>query len=139
MRNKNIYGTVFLLILITMSCSKNVLDERSSKRITSYLQQEFELAGERSPERRYYLMETKVVKYALDGKRTGVDTLRLKLEYVPASISGKDQDEYICKRFTVQQGTESAASIPALAGWSYVFVDGYDKEGRVFGIDHERF
>lgn len=139
MRNKNIYGTVFLLILITMGCSKNMFDEGSSKGITSYLQQEFELAGERSPERRYYLMETKVLKYALDGKRTGVDTLRLKLEYVPASISGKDQDEYICKRFTVQQGTASAVSIPALAGWSYVFVQGYDEEGRVFGIDHERF
>jgi hypothetical protein len=139
MRKKYISGTAILLILITMGCSENVSDKGSSKGITSYLQQEFELAGERLSERRYYLMETKLVKYALDGKRTGVDTFRLKLEYTPASISGKDRDEYICKRFTVQQGTESAASIPALAGWSYVFVDGYDEEGRVFGIDHERF
>jgi hypothetical protein len=116
-----------------------MLDEGSSKEITSYLQQEFELAGERSPERRYYFMETKIMRYALDGKRMGVDTLKLKLEYVPASLSGKDQDEYICRQFTVQQGTESAASIPALTGWSYVFVEGYDEEGRVFGINHDRF
>lgn len=130
---------VFITILFTVGCSKNILDKGSSKGITSYLQQEFELAGERSPERRYYLMETKLMKYALDGKRTGVDTFRLKLEYVPARIAGKDQDEYICRQFTVQQGTESAASVPALSGWSYVFVEGYDEEGRVFGIDHERF
>jgi hypothetical protein len=139
MRKKYIYGTVFLLILIAMGCSKNMSDKESSKGIASYLQQEFELAGERFSERRYYLMETKVIKYALDGKRTGVDTFRLKLEYVPASISGKDQDEYICRQFTVQKGTESEASIPALTGWSYVFVEGYDEEGRVFGIDHDRF
>jgi len=139
MRKKYIYGIVFLLILITMGCSKNIVDKGSSKGITSYLQQEFEFAGERFPERRYYLMETKIVKYALDGKRMGVDTLRLNLEYVPASLSGKDQEEYICRRFTVQKGTESAASIPALAGWSYVFVQGYDEEGRVFGINHDRF
>ena len=139
MRKKYIYGIVFLLILITMGCSKNIVDKGSSKGITSYLQQEFEFAGERFPEGRYYLMETKIVKYALDGKRMGVDTLRLNLEYVPASLSGKDQEEYICRRFTVQKGTESAASIPALAGWSYVFVQGYDEEGRVFGINHDRF
>ncbi len=139
MRKKYIYGTVFLLILIIMGCSKNMLDKESSKGITSYLQQEFEFAGERSLESRYYLMETKVMKYALDGKRMGVDTFKLNLEYAPASLSGKDQDEYICRRFTVQKGTESAASIPALAGWSYVFVQGYDEEGRVFGINHDRF
>jgi len=139
MRKKYIYGAAFLLILITAGCSKNTLNERSSEGITSFLQQEFDLAGERSLERRYYLMETKLLKYALDGKCTGVDTYRLKLEYVPASSSGKDQDEYICRRFTMQKGTESAASIPALADWSYIFISGYDEEGRVFGIDHDRF
>jgi hypothetical protein len=139
MRKKYIYGTVFFLILITIGCSKNTSDEGSSKGITSYLQQEFELSGERSPESRYYFMETKIVKYALDGKRMGVDTLRLNLEYAPARISGKDRDEYICRQFTTQQGTEPEASIPALTGWSYVFVQGYDEEGRVFGINHERF
>lgn len=139
MRKTNIYGIAFLMILITLGCSKNLLDEGSSEEVTSYLQQEFKFAGERSPEKRYYLLETKLVKYALDGKRTGVDTYRLELEYAPASLSGKDEDEYICRRFTVQKGTESSASIPALAGWSYVFVSGYDEEGRVFGIDHDRF
>jgi hypothetical protein len=139
MRNKKIYSVVFITVLITMCCSKNTSDEGSSRGITSYLQQEFELAGARSPEGRYYLMETKIMKYALDGKRTDVDTFRLKLEYIPASTSGKDQDEYICRQFTVQQGTEPEASIPALTGWSYVFIEGYDEEGRVFGIDHERF
>jgi hypothetical protein len=139
MRKKYVYGIVFLLILITIGCSKNKLDEGSSEEATSYLQQEFDLAGERTLENRYYLMETKVVKYALDGKRTGVDTLRLELEYAPASLSGNDEDQYICRQFTVQQGTEPSVSIPALAGWSYVFVSGYDEEGRVFGIDHDRF
>ena len=79
------------------------------------------------------------MKYALDGTRTGVDSLRLKLEYVPAPISGKDQDEYVCRQFMVQRGTESAFSIPALTDWSYVYVEGYDEEGRVFGINHDRF
>lgn len=139
MKNCKIYSAVFIMILTAMTCSKNILDEGSSKGITSYLQQEFELAGDRSPEKRYYLMETMLMRYALDGTRTGTDTLGLKLEYVPARISGKDQDEYICREFTVQQGTGSPASIPALTGWSYVFVEGYDEEGRVFGINHDRF
>ncbi len=139
MRNSKIYSAVFILIMIMMGCSKNISDEGSSQGITSYLQQEFDLAGERTPESRYYLMETKLMKYALDGTRTGSDSLRLKLEYVPARISGKDQDEYVCRQFMVQRGTESAFSIPALTDWSYVYVEGYDEEGRVFGINHDMF
>ncbi|MGD9346183.1 MAG: hypothetical protein PVH84_09995, partial [Candidatus Aminicenantes bacterium] len=139
MRNPKIFCVVFIMILITMYCSQDMLNVGSSKEITSYLKQEFDLDGERSPDIRYYLMETRIVKYELDGKRTGVDTYRLRLEYVPASISGKGQDEYICRQFTVQQGTETEVSIPALVGWSYVFRRDYDDEGRVFGIDHDRF
>jgi len=139
MKSKCISTAAFLLILIAAGCLGNMPDEKSSGLITSFLQQEFDLAGERSPETQYYFMETKVVQFALDGKRTGVDTYSLQLECVPASLSGKDGDEYICRRFTVQKGTESSASIPALDGWSYFFKGGYDEEGRVFGLDHNRF
>lgn len=139
MKSKSIYTAAFFMILIAMTCSGNNPDEKVSGLITSFLQQEFDLAGERSPETQYYFMETKIVHFALDGKRTGIDTYKLWLECIPASLSGKEGDEYICRRFTVQKGTESPSSIRALDGWSYIFKGDLDEKGQVFGIDHSRF
>jgi len=139
MKSKSLYTAVFLIILISVGCSGNISDEKPSGKIVSILQQGFDHAGERSPETQNYSIETKLVHFALDGKRSRVDTFKLLLEIIPAGLSGKNGDEIICRNFTVQKGTESPASIPALEGWSYIFKKGFDEQGRVFGIDHDRF
>lgn len=107
---------------------------------TSILDKKFDLAGEHSQEIQYYLMESKLLTYALDGTRVGTDIFRLRLKGVPAKIAGKDGDEYTCVRFTLQQGDALEAAIPALENWTYVFIQaGIDEKGQVFGIDHDKF
>ena len=139
MKSQNISILAIFFILIAAGCSTNIQEPISSDVVTSYLQQEFDLAGERPPEKQFYMMETRLVHFALDGKRTETKILRLWLEYAPASLSGKDQDEYICRKFTVQIGTEPPAAIPSLEGWSYILRFGQDEGGQVFGIDHSKF
>jgi hypothetical protein len=107
--------------------------------LAAALIQEFDLAGERAPETRYYHMETKVVQFSLDGKRVGIDIYRLRLKCVPAALSGKEGDETACQKFTVQKRDALPVAIPALEGWSYLLTTGLDEKGRVFGIDHSRF
>ena len=106
----------------------------------SILDQEFDLAGEPTLETQYFMMESSLFSYALDGKRIGTDIFRLHLKYVPAKIAGTEGDEYTCVSFTVQQGNNPEAEIPALKNWKYLFYeDGIDEQGQVFGIDHSKF
>jgi hypothetical protein len=103
------------------------------------LKQTFDLAGQRSKETQYYLMESTLVEYALNGDRTNSDTYRLRLKCVPGEKAGWDGDKYTCVRFTLQQGDAAEVSIPTLEGWTYIFTDGIDDKGQVFGIDHGKF
>ncbi|MBN1504490.1 MAG: hypothetical protein JW952_05480, partial [Candidatus Eisenbacteria bacterium] len=106
----------------------------------SMLAQKFHLAGPRSQETQYFLMESQLINYAPDGTRAGKDVFRLRLECVPGAIAGKDGDEYTCARFTVQEGNGPERDIPTLENWSYVFTGaGTDKKGQVFGIEHAKF
>ena len=107
---------------------------------TSMLDKEFNLGGERSRETQYFLMESTLITYALDGTRAGTDIFRLRLKCVPAKTAGTEGDEYTCVRFTLQQGDAPEAAIPALENWTYVFKqEGIDEKGQVFGIDHGKF
>lgn len=102
----------------------------------------FDLAGERTPEVRYYLQETIVIHFGFDGRRTGKETYALKLRRLPAPLSGKGGDEYTVREFSVKSGDGVAETIPSLAGWSYVFSPGptgRDEKGQVLGIPHARF
>jgi hypothetical protein len=106
------------------------------------LQQTFELGGERSQQTQYFLTETRLINYALDGTRTGTDVFRLRLKCVPATIAGTDGDEYTCAKFTVQLADKPEVEIPALKNWSYVFKippTGVDEKGQTLGIDHAPF
>ncbi|UCE41602.1 MAG: hypothetical protein JSV17_01020 [Candidatus Aminicenantes bacterium] len=136
---KSVCVVVLAIILISVGCSINRSEEKFSEQFISHLRQEFDLGRERSPEKQYYSIETKLVHYALDGKRSSVGTLFLHLETIPGSISGKNENEYVCRKFTVQRGTDSSTSIPDLEGWSYSYRFGLDDQGQVFGIDHNRF
>ena len=106
---------------------------------TSILDKKFDLAGEHSQEKQYFLMESKLITYALDGTRVGTDIFRLWLKCVPAKVAGKEGDEYTCAHFTLQQGNSLEAAIPALEKWTYVFKPGINEKGQVFGIDHDKF
>ena len=130
---------VLFLGLLTGIRPNAELADRSQENITNFLAKPFDLAGERKIERQYFFMETKLIHYSLNGTRTGADTFNLWLEFVPASLSGEKEDRYICRRFTVQKGTETPVSIPALTDWSYKFYSGIDQSGQVFGIDHTKF
>jgi len=130
---------VLFLGLLTGIWPDAELADQPQEDIISFLAKPFNLAGKRTIQKQYFLMETKLIHYSLDGKRTGTDTFNLWLEFVPASLSGEKEDRYICRRFTVQKGTESPVSIPSLENWSYKFIWGTDKSGRVFGIDHDKF
>lgn len=102
----------------------------------------FDLAGERNPETCYYIQETQYISMGFDGKRKGIDTYTVKMRMVPAALSKKAGDEYTVREFSVKLGGADAETIPALAGWSYVFnmgAPGMDGKGQVFGIPHEKF
>lgn len=106
------------------------------------LSQRFDLAGARSLEVQFYHMETRVIQFAQDGKRDGIETFYLDLSCTPAGLTGKGGDEYICHKFSVQKNKEAALEIPALKGWTYIFrktANNRDEKGQVLGIDHTRF
>ena len=105
----------------------------------SILRGTFDLAGPRSADPQRYEMETRVITYGPDGTRIEMDVLRLELTRAPASMTDEDTDQYTCDRFAVQFGTGQEVEIPALAGWTYLFENGLDDKGQVFGIDHARF
>lgn len=105
----------------------------------SILNNKFDLSGEHSQETQYFLMESKLLTYALDGTHVGTDIFRLRLKYIPAKVAGKKADEYTCVQLTIQQGDTSEVAIPALENWTYVFKEGRDNNGQVFGIDHGNF
>ncbi len=102
----------------------------------------FDLAGERKAEVLYFIQETRFVHLGFDGKRTGMETYTFKVRCVPAALSGKGGDEYTVREFSIRAGEGEAETIPALAGWSYVFKltdSGRDEKGQVLGIPHARF
>ena len=124
--------------LITLAIFASVVTAQSIR--LDHLNKEFNLAGAHSQETQYFMMESKLITHALDGKRLGTDIYRLHLKCVPAKLAKKEGDEYTCSRFTVQQGETVEAVIPALANWTYVFKGTeQDEKGQVLGIEHSKF
>ncbi len=137
---KNIRTVLWLaLFAIPMGCS--LARPATQTNLPAELKGPFDLAGERTREVQYFRMETQFIHIGFDGKRTGIETYILFLKCVPAALSGKGGDEYTCADFQLRVGNGPAATIPALAGWSYIFNlgTGTDQEGQVFGIPHGKF
>jgi len=101
----------------------------------------FDLSIGRKPETQYFHMQTQFVHIGFDGKRIGIETYLLRLRCIPAALSGKNLDEYICGEFSLQLNTGGMVTIPALKLWSYQFdlMSGIQGKGPVFGIPHDKF
>lgn len=100
----------------------------------------FDLAAPRSAEAGEYIQETRLVHMNAKGQRTGTETLTLRLRCVPSALRGKPGDEYTCLEFAWTKKDGTTVTVPALAGWSYVFTETEaDDHGQVFGIPHDRF
>jgi hypothetical protein len=133
---------LILLSFLAVCGVVSVLRAESAITDDAILQQTFELGGEHSQQTQYFLMESQLIGYALDGTRTGTDIFRLRLKCVPATIAGTDEDEYTCAKFTVQVAGQREVEIPALKNWSYVFQippTGVDDKGQTLGIEHAPF
>jgi len=135
--------TMLTLLSLLVICSvTSVLAAESTVSNDAILRQTFKLGGERSQQTQYFVMESKLLNYALDGKRVSLDVFRLRLKCVPAKVAGTKGDEYTCVKFTVQFGDEPEVEIPALKNWTYVFKippTGVDEKGQTLGIDHAPF
>ena len=107
-----------ILIIVAFIVSQTPGD-RASSRLLQDFEGPFDLSAARSPQVQYFRMETQFVHIGFDGKRTGFEIYTLKLKCVPASLSGREADEYTCREFTFQVDDGSVLTIPSLAGWSY--------------------
>src|ERR1035437_7063430 len=105
---RNIVVTIFLSMLVVYLSAQQKPD---SKKI---LQQEYDLVPQHTKDTQYYVMESKLLKYALDGTRQGLDVYRLYLRCIPANKTASEGDEYTCLKFTVQVNNSAEISIPSL-------------------------
>jgi hypothetical protein len=140
MRTERFLGMILGLIITGVSPTAD--EAKAVTENVSWLRESFSLAGERSVETQYFVLETRLVHFAADGRRSGYEIYRLHLKCVPAKLAGKRGDEYTCARFGVQTSDRAEVTIPALAGWSYLFAvndKGMDETGQVFGIPHAKF
>ena len=131
-----------LLGLFVICALTSILPAESAGLNDAILRQNFNLGGERSQQTQYFVMESKLLNYALDGKRVGMDVFRLLLKCIPAKLAGTKGDQYTCMKFTVQFGETPGVEIPALKNWTYVFKippTGVDEKGQTLGIDHAPF
>jgi len=71
MKKKRVVSTImyviFFIVIVTFSVAQRPTSDNS------ILQQTFDLAGNRLQSTQYYLMETKLITYALDGTIVGTD------------------------------------------------------------------
>jgi hypothetical protein len=108
----------------------------------SILYQTFNLAGERTQDVQFYIMESRFTNYSINGERMSKDSYKVYLKYTPAKWGGNLSDEYTCLRFLVKLGNAAETAIPALEGWSYTLSDapdGLDDKGQLLGIEHSKF
>jgi hypothetical protein len=105
------------------------------------LTQQYNLVPQHSKDTQYFEMESRMMNYALDGKRLGTDVYHLFLRCVP-SRNTSIGDEYTCLKFTAEINGAPEVTIPSLTNWKYNFTltpDAKDDKGQVLGIDHAKF
>ena len=133
---------IILLSLIVVCGMSPLLSADPAVKDDAILRQTFNLGGQRTQQTQYYQMESKLLTYALDGKRVSTDVFRLRLKCVPAGLAGTKGDQWTCTRFTVQLCDEPEVEVPAMKNWTYIFKippTGVDDKGQTLGIDHAQF
>jgi hypothetical protein len=107
----------------------------------SFLNQEYDLGGERSAELQYYHMERVIVIRADDGTRQSVERYNLRLMVEPDDQSAAENAKYTCVEFTMQIDDGPEVTIPTLEGWSHDHVrgGGIDEQGLLFGVPDTKF
>ena len=123
---------IVALALAPLAVAQSPADPKSS------LAESFDLAPKPAPSAQFFVMTSQLTVHAPDGKPLGTDIYRLRLKCNPAQ-AGRDRDEYVCARFTVQPHGADEADLPALADWQYVFRPEGDRQGQIFGIDRAKF
>jgi hypothetical protein len=115
--------------------------QQALERLRQDLEGPFDLSIDRKPETQYYHMQTQFIHLGFDGKRTGVETYLLRLRCIPARISGKKLDEYVCSEFGLQLNNAGITTLPALRLFKYQFnqMSGVLDKGPMFGIPQEPF
>ncbi|MEP7143979.1 MAG: hypothetical protein ABI707_13950 [Ferruginibacter sp.] len=140
MKQPFFYSSIILAIFLTIPVV--YLSAQQKPVVNEVLQQEYDLTPPHSKDTQYYVMESKLLKYDLDGTRKGSDIYRLSLRCVPGNKTVSEGDEYTCLKFTIQLNNSSEISIPSLANWKYLFKltgNSKDEKGPLFGIDHSKF
>jgi hypothetical protein len=122
----------FLLIIV---CTVLPLILFSKEYDTSILEKEFNLAGKKAEKTQYYIMESQLISYALDGTRVGRDCFMLYLKWTHK----KATDEYTCSKFEINYGDSLVVELPSLANWNFSVSQGIDEKNQVLGIDHSKF
>jgi len=76
----NIMRNIFLHILAICTMSLLLSPTMILAQSTVVLENQYDLAGQRTAETQYFIMESKLTTYALNGTRTGTDVFRLHPE-----------------------------------------------------------
>ena len=101
----------------------------------------YDFSREHSREPQQFIMQSKLMQIAPDGKKKDSTIYTLRLNCMPGK-NATDGDEYTCVRFTIRANNAPEVSIPALENWKYIFKksgNNKDEKGQVFGIDHAKF
>lgn len=107
---------------------------------TSLLDQHFDLAAPHAHEAQFFVMESRLTTFALDGTRLGTDVYRLHLMFDPEINEDGPDEGYRCVNFSISPGDSVILQIPVLKNWIYVLPGSrYNDRGHVLGIDHDHF
>lgn len=132
---KSILNVISLILLLGLNYNLKA----QTKEI---LEQPYNLAGERTPEPQFFILQTIITNYSLDGTRTDKEFYKLYLQCKPAEANGKKVYKYTCSKFEIGSKDSNLVTVPSLDNWSYIFgntTGGYDNKGQVFGIEHSKF
>jgi hypothetical protein len=107
--------------------------------------QEYDLAGERSMEPHYYLVQTEVATHSSKGVLKSTDIYRERLICEPGDRSAGEADKFTCARFSVQRDDGPEVTIPSLKEFSYkvnkqlLDKSGLDEQGQLYSIPEAQF
>ncbi|MEN8192537.1 MAG: hypothetical protein ABFS12_06945 [Bacteroidota bacterium] len=125
----------FLIIL-----SSSAITAQGKSNDLEILNRSFQLGGERSSEKQFFISETEVKTFNPDGSLATKDSYNLYLKYIPGDKT--ENEFYQCTRFEIQTNDSIYRTIPSLEGWIYrPYLEGSAKDTNnyVFGIDHKKF